>query len=81
VSLKSILEDERTITYVAYTSPNADGDFPMWTTVEGRWKNCEKIVAYPEPGMGAYVPWFAIFDGGEIIARIGAQGMEVGYSK
>ena len=30
------------------------------------------IVPYMEPGQGAYVPWFAVFEDGQITARVNA---------
>jgi hypothetical protein len=37
---------------------------------------CTRIVAYGEPGDGALVPWFAVYEGDVIKSRYRAGGLE-----
>jgi hypothetical protein len=43
--------------------------------VDGQgWCSADKIVAYREPGEGAYIAWFAFYNTkGEIISRINSK--------
>ena len=75
----TILEDGRKILYIERMVGDADGNHFAWSTKEGRWKNCDAIRAYPEPGQMAMVPWFAVYRDGVVIARVPAHFVEVGY--
>lgn len=67
-SAEKILEDDREIEAI-YTP---DG---KWLVSEGDG-DCDKIVAYPEPGDGAHVPAFACYCDGKIRWRINWRHVE-----
>lgn len=67
-----ILEDKRPIVEIA----TFDTDIVVWAVGVG-WVTA--IVAYGEPGQGAYVPWFAVYQGDHIKTRIDASRVSVHY--
>lgn len=75
MEIKTILEDPRPIEWICLPWENA----VPWNTKKSRYKNCDEIRAYPEPGQMAQVPFYAVIKDGEIIARTPATVVEVGY--
>ena len=75
-----IHEDPRPIAYAERLFPDPDNELFVWTTKEGRWKNCDAIRAYQEAGMGALETWLAIYKNGQVIARTPARFHEIGYA-
>jgi len=76
---KDILTDEREIVAI-YPVDGSVG----WTTSEQylRAFPVDKVEPYGEPGEYCALPWFAIWKGGQIIARINAIAIgEVYYAK
>lgn len=69
--MTDILSDDRDIVAI-----NHIGGEYFWRV---GFDDVTKIVAYPENGQSAQVPWFAIYVGDEIRWRIDAQGMMVEY--
>ena len=68
--IKTLLEDTREIEGVY-----RDGSW--WAVgIDG----CTSIIAYPEMGQMAHVPWFAIFNGDDIVKRVDAAGHLVVYA-
>jgi len=61
---QTILTDERQILEITYQ----DGYFKVGVGIT-------KIMAYGELGQGNYVPWFALFVGDQLVARV--NGMYV----
>lgn len=49
----TILEDKREILTIEYEDTNREWHVGL--------DNIRRIVAYPEPGEGAYVPWLAVY--------------------
>ena len=78
--IEQVVNDQRPIEYAERIFPDVDGNTFCWTTREGRWKNCDRIEAYWENGEMAPIPWLAVYRDGEIIARVGARGHEIGYA-
>lgn len=69
--------DPRPIAAIWHAGEDAGG----WTTsqsVAAQFR-CDKIVAYGENGQMATVPFYAVYRGEEIIARVPAQMVEVHY--
>jgi len=66
---KSILHDPRVIE--ALWLPN-EGN-PSWVVGKG---GVDKIEVYGEVGQEAYVPWFAVWEKGEIRMRVNAAAVE-----
>ena len=75
MEIDTILDDPRPIEWICQPWEDA----VAWTTRDGRYKNCDEIHAYAEPGHMARIPFFAVVKGGEIIARAPATMVEVGY--
>lgn len=67
-----ILDDKRAI--IEISAPGEDGNF--WTV--GR-NDVTAIVAYGEPGQGAYVPYFAIYKGDWLESRVNGADIEQVY--
>ncbi len=65
-----IFDDERTISCVFGSSATED-----WSFTVGLGK-ITQIVAYREPGQAAHVPWFAVYEGDDITARLNAAHVE-----
>jgi len=69
----TILEDKREIQAIWPTNSEGLG----WNTVEGAYgRLVDRIEAYGEPGQGAIVPWFRIWEGGVVVERVNAAAME-----
>lgn len=73
--IQLIQMDQRPILGIYYPGEDGGG----WTTTPGYSFSCDKIVAYGENGQMAPVPFYAVYRGGEIIARVPAQMVEVQY--
>lgn len=73
MSVTPIVLDPRTVATIAF-SPGNDG-FAYAVGTNG----VSRIVAYWENGMMAPVPWFAVFIGDEIMARVPAQMVFISY--
>ncbi len=71
--MNTILQDTRTISTIAF-GPKED-DFAYSVGVSG----ITSIVAYAEPGEMAHVPWFKVYMGADIIARVPARMVMVVY--
>jgi len=59
---RTILTDERPIS----------GLFFEADSIQAGSNGVTHIEAYQEPGQGAYVPWFAVFEDAEIVSRVNA---------
>ena len=72
MKLKDILNDEREIVAIY----PADGSLG-WTIEEPYHQalHVDKIEAYGEPGEYCALPWFALWEDGQIIARINAMAV------
>ena len=69
-----IAMDDRPIEIVESVSADQEGDPSFFfSTRPGRWQNCTHIEAYEEPGQMSMVPFYAIFSGENIIARVPAH--------
>ena len=67
----TILNDNREIIKVI----NPEGQLMFAVGLDG----CKSIVAYPEPGQGAYVPWLAIHSLQGIKHRIPVAHCQIEY--
>jgi hypothetical protein len=76
--MKGIIEDDRPIHFLTYA---ARPDCPAWDCLAwvGR-DGITKIVAYGEPGHMANRPWFAIYKGDHLFARVAAEHVVVWYA-
>lgn len=52
------------------------GEIGFWSTSSGL-----RIVAYKEHGQGDYVPYYAVYRGDEIVARVPASLVAVTYEE
>ena len=66
-----LTRDTRTIERVSFDDDESS------TILVGR--NCSKIVAYDEFGVGSLMPWLAIFNDDQIIFRIPAYQVSIAY--
>jgi len=66
--IKQIVDDNRTIEKLIWLD-----DTTCVATVE------DPIIAYEEPGQDQMVPWFAVYQGGEITMRVPAWMVCVMY--
>ena len=62
-----IYEDPRPIESIS-------GQIGCWSTASGL-----RIIAYKEHGQGDYVPYYAVYRGDEIVARVPASFVAVHY--
>lgn len=77
--IPTILDDARKIDSIWFPD-NEDGPHGYWIGAsEKSSKKCDEIRAYAENGQCAPVPFFAVYRGGQIIARIPAHMVEVRY--
>ena len=75
-TIKTILKDERPIEWICEPWEDA----VAWVTKEGHHKNCDEICAYGELGVYCMIPWFAVIKDGEIISRVPAVLVSIGYA-
>lgn len=73
--IQPIHMDPRPIDAIWHPGEGAGG----WTTSPGYRFSCDKIVAYAENGQMSPVPFYAVYRGDEIVARVPAQMVEVHY--
>lgn len=73
--MKKILEDKRPIESI-YFENSGDGE----SNKVGVFGVTE-IVAYPETGEMAHVPWIAVKIGDEVISRVAARHVSINYHK
>lgn len=72
-----IYDDPREIASIWFPGEGAGG----WQTARpDAHFGCSRIVAYREHGQGDYVPYYAVYRGEEIIARVPASFVAVHYA-
>ncbi len=69
MNVPEILEDDREINAIWID------DQWGWVVEEPRVSHdvCTGIIAYGEPGQHCLLPWFAVYNGDDIVARVPAQ--------
>lgn len=75
MTLSTILEDEREIERLSFGTGPADVSIVVGLA------GVTKIVAYGEPGQGAYVPYFAVYIGEHLNDRVPAHMVVVSYKE
>ncbi len=74
---KSMVDDDRPITNAVSIARDPDGEDVFCYTV-GK-AGVTKIVAYPEAGHMASIPWIAVYHDDEICSRFPAMSAEILY--
>ena len=72
--MKKLIDDDRPIKYLEFND-SCESLF----AITGPYKNCEKIVAYNELGIGSETPWIAVYRDGEILCRVPSYKVTITY--
>lgn len=76
--VQPIFDDPREIEAIWHDGENAPG---YWTKSKNALYMCTKIIAYREYGQGDFMPFFAVYRGDRLHARVPAWMVTVQYAE